>query len=194
MYNVIITCLSSIAAITVIINNIFIIQAMDEMLREYLTILAVIVILILFCVFVVISSIFVIESIYSIVREKKKGGIKVVILEKPQICIGGAMIFNVKFSGWFLSGYFKIYLKSPYWEEKSILIRYDEVKKSGKIKGKYNEEKIQLRCNIPNNWSPGEYDIIVSIHDKIYAWIPSFNRIKNLASESLVVKIDCSVE
>jgi hypothetical protein len=77
---------------------------------------------------------------------------------------------------------------SPYWEEKSIRIRYDDIKKQGYLKGKYSDEHIQLRCNIPKHWGFGEYNITIHAKD-VCNWKFLLKKTMNLSSQKLSVTI-----
>ena len=108
-----------------------------------------------------------------------------------KINIGEMLLLDCTFTTRLLHGYFIIHLQSPHWEEKSIHFRYDEVKKLGKLSRRYDNENIRLRCEIPKNWGPGEYDVTVQIID-VFSWMFSFKKIVTVASQRLKISISDS--
>ncbi len=81
-----------------------------------------------------------------------------------------------------------INVKSPYWEEKSTYIRYDDIKKHGQLKGKYDDESMQIRCMIPDCWGVGEYTVTVRAED-VCKWIFLYKKIMTLSSQKLKIII-----
>lgn len=110
------------------------------------------------------------------------------ILEESRKFLGGELLFDVKFSGLFKNGYFSISMRSPYWEEETITIRYDKLKKLGLLWGNYKDRPIKLKCNIPKHFSSGEYDVKVEIYD-VTNWLFSIRTTERIKQEKLKVII-----
>jgi len=186
--NFVITGTFLVIAVITFLSNIQTIQNnLNEMFGEFGMIsFGIIVILVIF--FMLASISFITKSIDYIIHKQAKQTITAKLSKKSKTCLDGYLIFNVKFTGWLFAGYFVINIKSPYWEEKSIHIRYDDIKKQGQLKGKYNDKCIQLRCTIPSNWGFGEYDVTIRVED-VCKWRFSLKKIMNLSSHKLKVMI-----
>ena len=177
---VVITFLSNIQSIQ---NN------LNEMFGEYFGMLSFVIIVILVVISIPLSLNFITKSLDYIIHKRAKHHITVKLSKKSKLNIGGYLIFDVEFTNWFFDGYFVINMKSPYWEEKSMYIRYDDIKKQGQLKGKYDKEYMQLRCTVPSDWGFGEYNITVRAED-VCKWRFSLKKVMNLSSEKLKVEIN----
>lgn len=189
--NVTITGTFLVIAIITFVSNIQSIQNnLNEMFGEF-GMLSFVIIVILVVISMIMSLDFITKSLDYIIHKRAKHHITVKLSKKSKLCIGGYLIFDVEFTNWFFDGYFVINMKSPYWEEKSTYIRYDDIKKQGQLKGKYDKECIQLRCMVPSDWGFGEYNITVRAED-VCKWRFSLKKIMNLSSENLKVEINKS--
>lgn len=121
-------------------------------------------------------------------HKRAKQTISVKLSKESKLHLGGHLTFDVCFTNRFFWGYFVINMITPYWEEKSILFRYDDIKKQGYLKGRYNDEHIQLRCNIPKHWGFGEYNITLRVKD-VCNWKFLLKKTMNLSSQKLQVVI-----
>jgi len=179
--------------VSIIITFAFNIQSiqnnLNEMFGEYFGMLSFGVVIILVVIFIVVSFDFVTKSIDYIIHKRAKQKITVKLSKESKLCIGGYFIFDVNFTNWFFDGYFVINIRSPYWEEKSMRVRYDDIQKQGLLKGKYDDKHIQLRCVIPCSWGFGKYDITIRAED-LCKWRFSLKKIMNLSSQKLQVMIN----
>lgn len=137
----------------------------NETFSESLGAILLVVLLIFLMMCIVLSSYFFRKAFDSAVRMFYKKNLTVSISNESKKYIGGALIFEIVFSGSLEHGYFQIIIRSPYWEEESVLVKYDHDKKIGLLKGQAKDQKIKLKCPIPKNFSGGEYEILVNIID-----------------------------
>lgn len=176
-------------SIITFVSQISVIQAsLDKLFEGYVALFIFIIIIILIPIILLVSIGFILKTLDYIIHKRAKQYITVKLSPKSKMCLGGSIIFDVKFTSWLFAGYFTINMISPYWEEKSILLRYDDIKKQGHLKGRYDERKIQLRCNIPNDWGFGKYSIIVSIDD-VCIWPLSLKKTTTMSSQNLQITI-----
>ncbi len=177
----------SIAALTLIPQAMTIHDSLNDMFGDLGLFLFCIVSLIM-AFSILVSVFFITKSLDYIIHKKSAREMNITLSEKSKCHLGGYLIFDVKFTSWLFAGYVTIHLKSPYWEERFIPFRYDGIKKLGHLKGKYKDESVQLRCNVPAHWGPGEYHVAVRIND-VCVWPFSIKKTFTMNEESLKVAV-----
>jgi|APSaa5957512535_1039671.scaffolds.fasta_scaffold159718_2 hypothetical protein len=187
--NVITVGLFLMAFATFLSNGPTVYDNLNETFGGYFGVLLFIVFVIVIIFSTIISISFITKSLDYIIHKRAKQKITVKLSKESKLSLGGHLTFDVNFTNWFFNGYFVINMSSPYWEEKSIRIRYDNNTKQGQLKGKYDDEHIQLRCTIPKHWGFGEYDITIRTED-VCKWGFSLKKTMNLSSQKLSVMID----
>ena len=180
--------LFTIVVVTFLSNGLVIYNNLNETFGESFGMFSFGIVVILVAVSMVLSLDFITKSLDYIIHKRAKQTIKVKLSKESKLHLGGHLIFDVNFTNWFFNGYFVIHMKSPYWEEKSMYLRYDDGTKQGLLKGKYDDKDIQLRCTVPNDWGIGEYNITIRAED-VCKWRFSLKRVMNLSSKRLKVNI-----
>jgi len=187
--NAVVTGIFLTVSITTLASNILTIQnALNEAFGGYFGIFLFVAVIALFAFLMLVSIRFITKTLDYTIHKRAKQDITVTLSPKSKKYLGGSLVFDVKFTGWLFAGYFTINARSPYWEEKSIQIRYDDIKKQGHLKGRYGKRKIQLRYNIPNNWGLGKYHITINIDD-VCVWPFSLKKVTTMSSQILKVAI-----
>lgn len=144
----------------------------------------------IFMVLNIFLVVFMVKTIrFFVYRLLAKSKIDASLLEESKTNVGEDVLFNVKFNAELINGYFTIKIRSPFWEEKENKIRFDEDKKIGQLRGRYDNRTTKLKCNIPSNFSSGDYDIIISIFD-VHDWLFSITTTRLIKSQTLKIKIN----
>jgi len=144
----------------------------------------------IFMVLNIFLLVFMVKTIrFFVYRLLAKSKIDASLLEESKTNVGEDLLFNVKFNAELINGYFTIKIRSPFWEEKENKIRFDEDKKIGQLRGRYDNRTTNLKCNIPSNFSPGDYDVIISIFD-VHDWLFSITTTRLIKSQTLKIKIN----
>ncbi len=146
-------------------------------------------ILVILGVINILLVILVIRMLQLLINKLTKPILEIDILKESKTQLGGQLLFNVKFSGFFMNGYFTISIRSPYCEEKFITVRFDDVKKLGQMRGKYENRLIKLKCPIPKEFSHGEYDVVVRIFE-VTTWLFSLKTTHKVIEKGLKIRIN----
>jgi len=144
-------------------------QSFRETFGEYWVLVVLFGFLTASLIFILVIGLFASRAAEYLIQRFSKKELSVKILEESELNRGGSMLFDVTFSGMLFHGYFVIDIRSPYWEEKETLVRYDNVKKYGNLKGKYINRQFKLKSKIPSDFSVGEYDVSVRVED-LFFW------------------------
>ena len=139
--------------------------------------------------FQIFCSILFIRSGFLVYRNLRKSNIEISVLEDSKLCLGGKILFNVKFNAILENGFFKIMIRSPFSEEKSVTVKYDENKKIGLLRGKYENDNIKLKIPIPESFDSGNCKVIITIMD-VTGWIFSIRSIREVVSKTINVDIN----